>query len=211
MYGIVGVHASEFTNVRSLGGKGVQTKDSSPTISTQHAHSCLEVPEEVRPWRHRNHGEKNWLQSCVLALALRNYLQCGATTIVPDTNGSYNATYCLTNPTTVLVHPVSWSLSHVTSCFGVRTAHSNNKWSLVLWWLEKRLQPLRALTLHMFLHVRAWMLIKVREASIYKENRKRQSRNVVCPNNKCRHHWGSNGTGATLTRTGHDIGNPKKQ
>ena len=138
MYGIVGVHASEFTNVRSLGGKGVQTKDSSPTISTPILawKSLLrrqQLPAEVRPWRHRNHGEKNWLQSCVLALALRNYLQCGATTIVPDTNGSYNATYCLTNPTTVLVHPVSWSLSHVTSCFGVRTAHSNNKWSLVLW------------------------------------------------------------------------------
>ena len=76
---------------------------------------------------------KNWPQPCVLALALRNYLQCGATTIVPDTSRSYNATYCLTNPTTVLFHPVSWSLSHVTSCFGVRTAHSNNKWSLVLW------------------------------------------------------------------------------
>ena len=114
-----------------------------------------QLPAEVRPWRHRNHGEKNWPQPCVLALALRNYLQCGATTIVPDTNGSYSATYCLTNPTTILFHPVSWSLSHVTSCFGVRTAHSNNKWSLVLWWLEKRLQPLRALTLHMFLHVRA--------------------------------------------------------
>ena len=63
MYGIVGVHASEFTNVRSLGGKGVQTKDSSPTISTPILawKSLLrrqQLPAEVRPWRHRNHGEK---------------------------------------------------------------------------------------------------------------------------------------------------------
>ena len=35
MYGIVGVHASEFTNVRSLGGKGVQTKGLKPDY--QHA------------------------------------------------------------------------------------------------------------------------------------------------------------------------------
>ena len=137
MYGIVGVHASEFTNVRSLGGKGYRHKTQArlsarPFLPGSHCSGDNSFQQKCDLGDTGTMG-KNWPQPCVLALALRNYLQCGATTIVPDTNGSYNATYCLTNPTTVLVHPVSWSLSHVTSCFGVRTAHSNNKWSLVLW------------------------------------------------------------------------------
>ena len=50
-----------------------------------------------------------------------------------------------------------------------------------------------------------------RRDSIYTENRKRQSRNVVCQirNVDITGDWDSSGTGATLTRTGHDIGNPK--
>ena len=40
MYGIVGVHASEFTNVRSLGERGTDTR---LKPDYQHAHSCLEV------------------------------------------------------------------------------------------------------------------------------------------------------------------------
>ena len=122
------------------GGKGYRQR---LKPDYQHANSRLEVtaPETTassrsatlatpEPW-----GKKLATTVCpsFSSAKLLAMCQCGATTIVPDTNGSYNATYCLTNPTTVLFHPVSWPLSHVTSCFGVRTAHSNNKWSLVLW------------------------------------------------------------------------------
>ena len=55
MYGIVGVHASEFTNVRSLGGKGVQDTRLKPRLS-------------ARPFLPGSHcsGDNSFQQKCDL-------------------------------------------------------------------------------------------------------------------------------------------------